>query len=170
MPWVGPAAATLSPSPARMMAGSSCTRGPTPITKACARVRARSISVPGMSPGRWGGRAGTCSTSSSPPGGDFDGDGFNDLLARNASGQLFLYPGDGDGGWLPTRQVGAGWNVFDSILGPGDFNGDGTNDVLARNAAGDLFLYPGNGNGGWLAPSKVGWGWQVMNKIILAAT
>ena len=98
--------------------------------------------------------------------GDFDGDGFNDLLARNASGQLFLYPGDGEGGWLPTRQVGAGWNVFDSIVGPGDFTGDGTNDVLARNAAGELFLYPGDGNGGWLAPSKVGWGWQVMNKII----
>ncbi len=98
--------------------------------------------------------------------GDFDGDGFNDLLARNSAGQLFLYPGDGDGGWLPARQVGAGWNIFDSIVGPGDFNGDGTNDVLARNPAGDLFLYPGDGDGGWLAPSKVGWGWQVMNKII----
>ncbi|MFE4198632.1 FG-GAP repeat domain-containing protein [Paenarthrobacter sp. NPDC056912] len=98
--------------------------------------------------------------------GDFDGDGFNDLLARNSAGGLFLYPGDGDGGWLETRQVGSGWNMFDSIVGPGDFNGDGTNDVLARNAAGDLFLYPGDGNGGWLTPSKVGWGWQVMNKLV----
>nr|WP_281449650.1 VCBS repeat-containing protein [Paenarthrobacter nitroguajacolicus] len=98
--------------------------------------------------------------------GDFDGDGFNDLLARNSAGQLFLYPGDGDGGWLPARQVGSGWNIFDSIVGPGDFNGDGTNDVLARDAAGDLFLYPGDGEGGWLAPSTVGWGWQVMDKII----
>ncbi|MEI2278069.1 VCBS repeat-containing protein [Paenarthrobacter ilicis] len=100
--------------------------------------------------------------------GDFDGDGANDLLARDSAGNLFLYPGDGNGGWQQRRQVGQGWNVFDSIVGPGDFNGDGNNDVLARNSAGELFLYPGNGSGGWLAPVKVGQGWQVMNKIIPA--
>ncbi|MGO4144938.1 FG-GAP repeat domain-containing protein [Paenarthrobacter sp. YAF11_1] len=98
--------------------------------------------------------------------GDFDGDGFNDLLGRDATGKLFLYPGDGDGGWLDREQVGQGWNVFNTIVGPGDFNGDGTNDVLARDAAGGLFLYPGDGDGGWLDPEQVGWGWQVMNKII----
>ncbi|MGF6834437.1 hypothetical protein QF015_002619 [Paenarthrobacter sp. TE4293] len=100
--------------------------------------------------------------------GDFDGDGFNDLLATDSAGRLFLYPGDGEGGWLARQQVGQGWNVFNAIVGPGDFNGDGTNDVLARNAAGDLYLYPGDGEGGWLSPSKVGQGWQVMNKIITA--
>ncbi|MFJ5958137.1 FG-GAP repeat domain-containing protein [Paenarthrobacter sp. NPDC092416] len=100
--------------------------------------------------------------------GDFDGDGFNDLLGRDSAGGLFLYPGDGDGGWLDRRQVGQGWNIFDSIVGPGDFNGDGTNDVLARNTAGDLYLYPGDGEGGWLPRSTVGWGWQVMDKIITA--
>ncbi|WP_311213967.1 MULTISPECIES: VCBS repeat-containing protein [unclassified Arthrobacter] len=98
--------------------------------------------------------------------GDFDGDGFNDLLGRDATGKLFLYPGDGEGGWLDREQVGQGWNVFNTIVGPGDFNGDGTNDVLARDAAGGLFLYPGDGDGGWLDPEQVGWGWQVMNKII----
>ena len=100
--------------------------------------------------------------------GDFDGDGFNDLLGRDAAGNLFLYPGDGEGGWLDRQQVGQGWNVFNMIVGPGDFNGDGTNDVLARNPAGDLFLYPGDGSAGWLAPTKVGQGWQSMNKIITA--
>ncbi|SEJ32554.1 Repeat domain-containing protein [Arthrobacter sp. yr096] len=100
--------------------------------------------------------------------GDFDGDGFNDLLARDSAGRLFLYPGDGDGGWLAREQVGQGWNVFDSIVGPGDFNGDGINDVLARNAAGDLYLYAGDGNGGWLSPTKIGQGWQVMDKLITA--
>ncbi|MDR6638791.1 VCBS repeat-containing protein [Paenarthrobacter nitroguajacolicus] len=98
--------------------------------------------------------------------GDFDGDGFNDLLGRDAAGKLFLYPGDGEGGWLDRRQVGQGWGVFNAIVGPGDFNGDGTNDVLARDTGGGLFLYPGDGEGGWLEPEQVGWGWQVMNKII----
>ncbi|BCW08251.1 hypothetical protein NtRootA1_43890 [Arthrobacter sp. NtRootA1] len=40
--------------------------------------------------------------------GDFDGDGCNDLLGRDAAGKLFLYPGDGEGGWLPREQVGQG--------------------------------------------------------------
>ena len=98
--------------------------------------------------------------------GDFDGDGHNDVLARDSAGNLFLYPGNGAGGWLPTVQVGAGWNIFDSIIAGGDFNGDGNNDVLARDNVGGLFLYPGDGIGGWLAPQKVGAGWQVFDKIM----
>ncbi|MEV4951798.1 FG-GAP repeat domain-containing protein [Paenarthrobacter nitroguajacolicus] len=98
--------------------------------------------------------------------GDFDGDGYNDVLARDRFGKLHLYPGDGDGGWLAPSQVGAGWNMFDSIVGPGDFNGDGNNDVLARDRYGKLHLYPGDGQGGWLEPSQVGAGWQIFNKII----
>ncbi|YCK83034.1 VCBS repeat-containing protein [Arthrobacter sp. D3-18] len=98
--------------------------------------------------------------------GDFDGDGNNDAIGRDRYGNLHLYPGDGDGGWLAPSQVGAGWNIFDSIVGPGDFNGDGNNDVLARDRYGNLHLYPGDGEGGWLEPSKVGAGWQIFNKII----
>ncbi|WP_353580117.1 VCBS repeat-containing protein [Arthrobacter sp. Rue61a] len=98
--------------------------------------------------------------------GDFDGDGYNDVLGRDSAGRLFLYPGNGDGGWLPPRQVGAGWQIFDSVIGAGDFNGDGNNDVLGRDSAGRLLLYPGDGRGGWLAPSQVGSGWQIFDKII----
>ncbi|MDL2424590.1 chitobiase/beta-hexosaminidase C-terminal domain-containing protein [Pseudomonas sp. BAgro211] len=43
--------------------------------------------------------------------GDFNGDGKNDILARDtASGGLYLYPGNGTGGWLTRTQVGWGWN------------------------------------------------------------
>ncbi|WP_433874453.1 S8 family serine peptidase [Sinomonas atrocyanea] len=43
--------------------------------------------------------------------GDFNGDGKNDILARDtASGGLYLYPGNGTGGWLARTQVGWGWN------------------------------------------------------------
>jgi hypothetical protein len=98
--------------------------------------------------------------------GDFDGDGNNDVLARDPRGNLHLYPGDGDGGWLLPAQVGSGWNIFDEIVGVGDFDGDGNNDVLARGSGGSLFLYPGDGQGGWLTPSRVGSGWQIFDKII----
>ena len=98
--------------------------------------------------------------------GDFDGDGNNDILARDSSGVLYLYPGDGDGGWKPRSVAGTGWQIFSTVRGPGDFNGDGTNDVLGRDAAGRLILYPGDGRGGWLTSKVVGTGWQIFDQLI----
>ncbi|MGN6636907.1 MAG: SpoIID/LytB domain-containing protein [Oryzihumus sp.] len=103
------------------------------------------------------------------PVGDFGGDGLTDLLARRASdGALLLYSGDGRGGFLPTRTVGAGWSIFTAVLSPGDVTGDGKVDVLARAKDGTLYLYPGNGRGGWLTRRVVGKGWQSFTSITSA--
>ncbi|HEU5143797.1 MAG TPA: FG-GAP-like repeat-containing protein, partial [Dermatophilaceae bacterium] len=100
--------------------------------------------------------------------GEFNGDWRNDLLAREAAtGYLWLYPGNGSGGWLPRGRFGTGWNAFNALETPGDFNGDGTLDVLARESAtGNLWLYPGNGKGGWLSRVRVGTGWSGFNAIV----
>ncbi|WP_353712890.1 S8 family serine peptidase [Arthrobacter sp. K5] len=97
--------------------------------------------------------------------GDFNGDGKADVLARENSGFLWLYPGNGSGGWLARKQVGSGWNGFTSLVAPGDFNGDRRADVLARDTTGGMWLYPGNGSGGWLARVKVGSGWNVFSAV-----
>ncbi|NQD90468.1 hypothetical protein HP499_22035, partial [Paenarthrobacter sp. CM16] len=94
---------------------------------------------------------------------DFNKDRKADILARDTAGVLWLYPGDGSGGWLPRVQVGQGWNVMSALVSPGDFNGDGNADVLARDGGGVLWLYPGNGSGGWLARVQVGSGWEGMS-------
>jgi hypothetical protein len=47
--------------------------------------------------------------------GDFNGDGKNDVLARDSGGNLFLYPGNGTSGWLSRSQVGWGWGGFTSL-------------------------------------------------------
>lgn len=96
---------------------------------------------------------------------DFNGDRKTDVLARDAEGLLWLYPGNGAGGWLPKVQVGSGWNVMSAMIAPGDFNGDKTADVLARDGAGTLWLYPGDGSGGWLPRKQVGAGWSAMTAI-----
>ncbi|WP_353712909.1 S8 family serine peptidase [Arthrobacter sp. K5] len=97
--------------------------------------------------------------------GDFNGDRKADVLARENSGFLWLYPGNGAGGWLARKQIGSGWNAFNALVAPGDFTGDGRADVLARDAAGALWLYPGNGAGGWLARKQVGSGWNVFSAV-----
>ena len=65
--------------------------------------------------------------------GDFSGDGFPDVLARDSAGGLLMYRGDGDGGWLTGKgeQIGSSWQGFSAIIPGGDFSGDGKPDVLA---------------------------------------
>ena len=98
--------------------------------------------------------------------GDFNGDGWSDLIARESfSGSLFLYPGNGTG--FPAMvQIGSGWNVMDSITRLGDFNLDGHEDVIARESAtGALWLYLGNG-AGFPSRVKIGLrGWNGMREI-----
>jgi hypothetical protein len=91
-----------------------------------------------------------------------------DILAREtATGYLWLYRGNGTGGFLPRLRVGAGWNTVNSLVGSGDFNSDGTADVLARETAtGHLWLYRGNGAGGLLPRTRVGHGWNAMTAVV----
>lgn len=64
--------------------------------------------------------------------GDLNGDGRADLMARDRSGNLFAYWGDGAGGFtLGTTRIGSGWQTMTSIIPMGDINGDGLVDVLA---------------------------------------
>ncbi len=100
--------------------------------------------------------------------GDFDGDGPPDLLARAADGTVYLYRGNGVGGWLlPRTTVATGWQQYTALTSPGDFTGDGKADVLARTADGALYVIPGDGNGSFTARSKVGAGWNIFSTILL---
>jgi Zn-dependent metalloprotease len=91
---------------------------------------------------------------------DFNSDGLTDLVARDSGGGLWLYPGNGTGGFLTERQIGSGWNVMTTIVTPGDVTGDGKGDILGRDTAGRLWLYPGNGAGGVSTRRQIGAGWQ----------
>ena len=100
--------------------------------------------------------------------GDFSGDGRADVLAVKASGDLFLYRGNGLGGFSGSgSKIGSGWSGFTKVFSPGDFSGDGRADVLAVKASGDLFLYRGNGLGGFTGSgAKIGAGWSLFTHVL----
>lgn len=104
--------------------------------------------------------------------GDFSGDGHPDLLAIDANGKLWMYRGDGAGGFLPgvAQQVGEGWSGFKFVLAPGDFSGDGHPDLLAVATDGAMWLYRGNGDGWWLDTSaqQIGGGWAAFTAVLPA--
>ena len=84
--------------------------------------------------------------------GDFSGDRRADLVAVDSLGKLWLYPGNGRGGFGARTQIGTGWAGFGAVLPLRDFNGDGRADIGAITTDGRLLMYPGNGRSGFLAP------------------
>jgi Zn-dependent metalloprotease len=99
--------------------------------------------------------------------GDFTGDGKADLVAAKPSGELYLYRGNGLGGFTGAgARIGVGWGVFSKVFSPGDFTGDGKADLVAVKPSGELYLYRGNGLGGFTgAGARIGVGWGVFSKV-----
>jgi hypothetical protein len=88
---------------------------------------------------------------------DFTGDRKVDVIARNAAGELWLYPGKGSVSSAGTAfdksyRIGTGWSVFQTVVGVGDADGNGTSDLLAIHANGAATFYAGTGTAGKLYP------------------
>ncbi|MER7946393.1 VCBS repeat-containing protein [Streptomyces sp. NPDC096079] len=90
-----------------------------------------------------------------------------DLVARDRSGVLWFYQGDGKAGFAPRVKVGGGWNAYDKIAAGSDLNNDAKPDLLATDKSGGLWLYPGTGNvnAPFGEPKKIGSSWGGYNLI-----
>ncbi|MFJ6568209.1 FG-GAP repeat domain-containing protein [Streptomyces sp. NPDC091292] len=94
---------------------------------------------------------------------DWDRDGHQDVIAEDAAGYLWLYPGESKRGYSgQTRvRIGNGWTWYD-CFGIADWDGDGHQDILARYYTTlDLWLYPGQSKRGYSgqAPVRIGDNW-----------
>ncbi|MEV0483940.1 trypsin-like serine protease [Streptomyces sp. NPDC050508] len=75
--------------------------------------------------------------------GDLTGDARPDLVAVDADGSVYLYPGKGNGQFYgKVKVVDKAWKNV-TIFGHGDLTGDGRADLLVRNSSGVLYLYAG---------------------------
>ncbi|WOX22712.1 FG-GAP-like repeat-containing protein [Streptomyces solicathayae] len=86
--------------------------------------------------------------------GNIAGGAAGDLVARDASGVLWLYPGNGNGTFATRIRVGSGWNAFAHVLAVGDANHDRRPEVFAYKPDGRMFVYESTGDAN--APFKPG--------------
>jgi hypothetical protein len=107
---------------------------------------------------------------------DVNRDGYPDLIAKDASGTLYVWPHNhtttiGTGMWGSRIPVYTLFNDYDWVTFT-DLNGDGYPDILARDYGGYLYAFPHNntqtvGYGTWGTRVLVGSGWHIYNVILL---
>jgi trypsin len=104
-----------------------------------------------------------------PVTGDFNRDAYQDLIAADAAGILWLYPG------TPTRnaygqrvRMGSGWGDYRDFAA-GRVNRDDYDDLITiQSSTGILWLYPGTATGGLFGPRvQIGSGWQDYRDVVL---
>ncbi|MFE1266467.1 FG-GAP repeat domain-containing protein [Streptomyces sp. NPDC058758] len=99
--------------------------------------------------------------------GDLAGSSHADIVARDKAGVLWLYQGNGLGGFARRVQVGGGWQTYDKLTGGSDFTGDGRPDLLAADKTGVLWLYKATGSTTkpFETRKRIGSGWGVYNQL-----
>jgi stage II sporulation protein D len=90
--------------------------------------------------------------------GDWNGDGYADLMVRTTAGRLYLKRGSSAGLRAGTPLSG-GANVR-SMAGIGDANDDGRPDLALLNNTGNVWLILGDGRLGRSGVRKIGSGWR----------
>ncbi|MFV0427574.1 MAG: FG-GAP repeat domain-containing protein, partial [Beutenbergiaceae bacterium] len=88
-----------------------------------------------------------------------------DILAKNPTGQLWLFAGNGTGKFSGATRIGTGWTPMTNFVGGGDWNNDGLPDLLTINATGTLWLFPANTAGGFSSSQRIGTGWTGIRLI-----
>ncbi|ROQ32897.1 hypothetical protein EDD98_1895 [Streptomyces sp. PanSC19] len=77
--------------------------------------------------------------------GNIAGTAAGDMVARDTSGVLWLYQGNGTGGFSLRVKIGGGWGAYSQLVGAGDLDNDGRRDLIAYGSAG-TYVYRATGN------------------------
>ncbi len=112
-------------------------------------------------PGRGNGRFGTGQVALAQAGGftlltgggDFNHDGFADLVTRGTHGTVLVWYGDGQGVFPTHHRLAQDWSGKDLISGGADLTGDGMPDLVARSATTHVVSTFANIDGTSLSPA-----------------
>jgi len=85
--------------------------------------------------------------------GDFNGDGRDDILWRNDSGELAEWLANANGSFASNAVAGRSVSTDWHVVATGDFNGDGRDDILWRSDGGMLGDWMGSANGDFIVNS-----------------
>ncbi|MFI8911040.1 FG-GAP repeat domain-containing protein [Streptomyces sp. NPDC053513] len=77
--------------------------------------------------------------------GNIAGTAAGDMVARDTAGTLWLYQGNGTGGFSLRVKIGGGWGAYSQLVGAGDLDNDGRRDLIAYGSAG-TYVYRSTGN------------------------
>jgi stage II sporulation protein D len=91
--------------------------------------------------------------------GDWNGDGYQDVVSRADNGALRLHRGSATGKLAAGVAMGFGTGLR-AVTGMGDLNGDRRPDLAVLSRAGNLWFYYGNGRTGRADRLLVSRGWQ----------
>ncbi|KQX59281.1 MULTISPECIES: VCBS repeat-containing protein [unclassified Streptomyces] len=80
--------------------------------------------------------------------GDYAGGTAGDLVARDTTGVLWSFLGNGRGGFAPRTKIGGGWNAYTQLVGAGDIDKDGHPELVAYGREPQVYM----GTGLWSAP------------------
>jgi len=102
------------------------------------------------------------------PFGDFNGDGFGDLLVKYSNGTMRAFLGQGAAQFAGAKsvRVGTNWSKVTMMAAPGDLNADGWPDLVAKDRAGRLWLYRGTGHSHFMPRLRIGGGWNKYTRLI----
>jgi hypothetical protein len=91
--------------------------------------------------------------------GDWNGDGYQDVLMRTPAEKIYLRRGSKTGRLGSPASMGFGANIR-AMTSVGDANGDGRPDLAVITKAGNLWLYYGDGKTGRAGRKLISRGWQ----------
>ncbi len=80
--------------------------------------------------------------------GDWNRDGYGDIMTRTRKGALYLRPGDGAGRFGKPVRIAKGFGKVSLLAAVGDMTGDGWPDLMGQPAGGAMRIYPGRGTDG----------------------
>ncbi|MDX3841299.1 VCBS repeat-containing protein [Streptomyces europaeiscabiei] len=102
--------------------------------------------------------------------GDVTGDGWADLVARQASsGDIYLYKATSSGKLSARMKIFSKWSGYRKIIGVGDLNGDGYGDLLAQDTSNKLWRYAGTASGSFKARVAVADNWGTSYNVVVGA-